>query len=67
MHISSSSPNTMSSLTDDPRPVPPIEPALEECCGNGCDPCIFDIHYAAMERYRAELAAWEARHPHNAG
>lgn len=56
----------MSSQSDDPRPVPPVEPALEDCCGNGCDPCIFDLHYAAMDRYRAELAAWEARHVQNA-
>ncbi|GLS05505.1 hypothetical protein GCM10007860_26590 [Chitiniphilus shinanonensis] len=46
---------------DDPRPEPPIEPALEECCGNGCDPCIFDTYAAAQRRYRQDLAEWEAR------
>ncbi|WP_407671021.1 oxidoreductase-like domain-containing protein [Paraburkholderia sartisoli] len=47
---------------DDPMPVPPTQPELEDCCGSGCDPCIFDIYEAALERYRVALAAWEARH-----
>ncbi|TJZ65175.1 oxidoreductase-like domain-containing protein [Chitiniphilus eburneus] len=46
---------------DDPRPEPPLEPALEECCGSGCDPCIFDTYAAALQRYREALMAWEAR------
>ena len=50
------------STEDDPMPVPPTRPELEECCGTGCDPCIFDIYEAALERYRAALAAWEERH-----
>ncbi|GGC68381.1 oxidoreductase-like domain-containing protein [Undibacterium terreum] len=41
-------------------PVPPRQPELEECCGSGCVPCIFDIYEDAMERYRKELQAWEA-------
>lgn len=43
-----------------PRPVPPVQPALEECCRSGCTPCIFDLYEDAMERYRARLTAWEA-------
>ena len=46
---------------DDPRPVEPQPPNLEDCCGNGCDPCIFDLYDAERERYRAALRAWEAR------
>lgn len=49
--------------TDDPRPEPPPFPEDDACCGNGCDPCIYDLHAEAMERYRAELRAWRARHP----
>lgn len=49
------------STGDDPMPVPPRQPELEECCGTGCDPCIFDIYEAALERYRVALAAWEER------
>jgi hypothetical protein len=45
----------------DPRPTPPVEPQLEDCCGNGCDPCVFDTYQMAMDRYRAALAAWEAK------
>lgn len=46
---------------NDLRPVPPVCPALEECCQSGCVPCIFDLYDAALERYRDELAAWEQR------
>lgn len=45
----------------DPRPTPPVEPALEDCCGSGCAPCIFDIYEQARERYLHELEAWNAR------
>ncbi|MGF6756025.1 oxidoreductase-like domain-containing protein [Paraburkholderia sp. GAS334] len=43
-------------------PVPPRQPELEDCCGSGCDPCIFDLYADELERYRVALAAWEARH-----
>ncbi|WP_454725938.1 MULTISPECIES: oxidoreductase-like domain-containing protein [Cupriavidus] len=43
-----------------PRPEPPVTPDINECCGNGCEPCIFDLHAEAMARYRAELKAWQA-------
>ncbi|MCZ8077299.1 MAG: hypothetical protein CFE41_09475 [Burkholderiales bacterium PBB2] len=45
----------------DPRPEPPVAPDLDACCGNGCDPCIFDLHDLAMDQYRQALRAWEAR------
>jgi hypothetical protein len=48
---------------DDPQPTPPIEPALEDCCQSGCDPCIFDIYQDALERYRVALQEWQARQP----
>jgi hypothetical protein len=47
----------------DPRPVPPERPEPDECCNGGCDRCIFDVYADAMERYEADLAAWQARHP----
>ncbi len=46
---------------DDPQPVPPREPELEDCCQSGCDPCIFDIYQNALERYRIALREWQAR------
>jgi hypothetical protein len=45
----------------DARPEPPREPALEECCGNGCDPCVFDVYAAERQRYLEALKAWQAR------
>ncbi|WP_175837136.1 oxidoreductase-like domain-containing protein [Burkholderia anthina] len=47
---------------DDPRPTPPVQPELEDCCNSGCSPCVFDLYDEALTRYRVELAEWEARH-----
>ena len=47
----------------DPMPVAPPPPDFELCCGNGCDPCIFDLHDLAMDAWRQSLRAWRARHP----
>jgi hypothetical protein len=42
-------------------PLAPQAPDLDDCCGNGCDPCIFDRHDMAMDEYRQALRAWQAR------
>jgi hypothetical protein len=47
---------------NDPRPVPPERPLPADCCGGGCDPCVFDLYAEALEAYEAALAAWRARH-----
>lgn len=53
---------TASSAPDtDPVPQAPEPPDLNACCGNGCDPCIFDLHDLAMDEYRQNLRAWQAR------
>lgn len=58
---------TSPAATDpDPMPQPPVQPDLDACCGNGCEPCIFDLHDLAMDRYRQNLRAWRARHPETA-
>jgi hypothetical protein len=44
-------------------PEPPEQPDLDACCGNGCDPCVFDTYDLAMDRYRQALREWRARHP----
>ncbi|RDI99882.1 hypothetical protein DVT68_03375 [Dyella solisilvae] len=49
--------------SDDPPPTRPQRPDDEDCCGQGCVPCIFDLYDEAMGRYREELAAWKERHP----
>jgi hypothetical protein len=53
----------MSAAPTDPdlRPEPPPAPDFEACCGNGCEPCIFDLHDLEMEDYRQALRAWLAR------
>lgn len=51
----------------DPRPLPPKEPELEDCCGTGCVMCVFDAYQIAQERYALALAAWLQRHPDAAG
>lgn len=48
---------------DDPCPQAPVEPDPADCCGEGCVPCVYDRYEAALERYRAALAAWQTRHP----
>lgn len=50
-------------MPDDPRPQPPQEPAPEECCNGGCERCVFDRYYEALERYRSALREWLSRHP----
>jgi hypothetical protein len=47
----------------DPRPDPPREPQPEECCGSGCVPCVYDVYWAALERYEQALREWQGRHP----
>jgi hypothetical protein len=56
-------PAEQAGLAADPRPLPPREPALEECCGGGCSPCVFDRYADALERYREALQSWLGRHP----
>lgn len=49
--------------SSDLPPVPPAEPDAADCCGEGCIRCIYDVYEESLERYRARLAAWQARHP----
>ncbi len=42
----------------DERPRPPQEPNAEECCGEGCVRCVFDLYESRLERYRAALQRW---------
>ncbi|WP_281664933.1 oxidoreductase-like domain-containing protein [Paraburkholderia fungorum] len=46
---------------DDPQPVPPVRPELEDCCHSGCNPCVFDLYDEALERYQSALAEWQVR------
>ncbi|HZZ12069.1 MAG TPA: oxidoreductase-like domain-containing protein [Paraburkholderia sp.] len=46
---------------DDPQPLPPVQPDLDDCCHSGCSPCIFDLYEDACDRYRAALTEWQTR------
>jgi hypothetical protein len=46
---------------DDPRPAEPPRPDDSACCGQGCNPCIFDLYELERARYEAKLRAWEER------
>jgi hypothetical protein len=46
---------------DDPPPKEPVRPDDEACCGNGCDPCVFDFYEQEREQYFAEMRAWRTR------
>ena len=45
----------------EPPPIPPLEPALEQCCGSGCERCVFDVYNEKLERYQAILRKWQVR------
>jgi hypothetical protein len=55
------------STDDDPEPLEPLAPDDDACCGNGCDPCIFDLYAAERERYQAALRAWQQRRAERGG
>lgn len=46
---------------DDPPPVAPEPPQEGECCGSGCDPCVYDLYYEAREQHRVAMREWERR------
>jgi hypothetical protein len=61
--MSEPAPPSHATRDSDPRPQPPRQPGLEDCCLSGCNPCVFDLYEQALERYELALAGWEARHP----
>jgi len=63
MRATMSSSSSSSAPDPDPMPQAPPQPDLDACCGNGCDPCIFDLYDLEMDKYRQALRAWRARHP----
>ncbi len=42
-------------------PTPPTPPRDFECCGNGCEPCVFEIYDNSLALYRDEWAAYKKR------
>jgi hypothetical protein len=58
---------TATPADDDPPPQPPPCPDDGACCGNGCDPCIFDLYDIEHHRYLDAMRAWKKRHPEQGG
>lgn len=46
-----------SNSADVTLPPAPREPDLDECCGSGCDPCVFDLYEQRLERWRERCEA----------
>lgn len=44
----------------DTPPKRPVEPAPEECCRSGCNPCVYDLYDEELARYEAWLATQQA-------
>jgi hypothetical protein len=51
----------MNRSDDDPAPLPPARPGIDDCCRSGCVPCVFDLYEDELERYRVALKAWQQR------
>ena len=41
------------------KPEPPREPSPEECCGNGCQTCVWTIYFEEDVEYREKLEEFE--------
>ena len=42
-------------------PPKPRKPDLDECCDNGCDPCVFDRYHDAIADWKRACREVEAR------
>lgn len=42
------------------KPLPPADGA---CCENGCDPCVWDIYYAALRDWETQQALVSPKEP----
>jgi hypothetical protein len=45
----------------DVPPAMPQEPESDACCQSGCDPCVYDLYWQAVDRYEQALADWKVR------
>lgn len=41
-------------------PPRPRKPDLDECCGSGCDPCVFDRYHDALDAWKRKCREIEA-------
>jgi hypothetical protein len=54
-------PQDLSAPADDPPPPEPEPPGEGACCGNGCDPCVWDFYEEERARWAEAMRAWRAR------
>ncbi|TAJ50789.1 MAG: hypothetical protein EPN60_18890 [Nevskiaceae bacterium] len=40
-----------------PLPPRPLAPSEDDCCHQGCAPCVFDLYERALERWEERVAA----------
>lgn len=40
------------------KPVEPVEPAPEECCGNGCQTCVYITYWEEKQQYEDDMALY---------
>ena len=38
----------------------PREPHPDECCGDGCNPCVYDTYDTKMEKYEDDKMEYES-------
>ncbi|WP_211222882.1 oxidoreductase-like domain-containing protein [Paludibacterium yongneupense] len=50
-------------MPDELPPRRPQAPGDNECCGSGCDPCVWDLYREEVDRYAVEFEQWRSRHP----
>jgi len=48
-------------VSPDHPPIPPKPPVPGECCGRGCEMCMWDYYYQAQRRYETTDAEWQQR------
>jgi len=42
-----------------PEPTRPLEPDPEECCGQGCQNCVWTLYFDKLAEYEQALAEWK--------
>ncbi|MBI4005591.1 MAG: hypothetical protein HY356_02880 [Gammaproteobacteria bacterium] len=43
-------------------PPPPQEPHPDECCGRGCERCVYVYYEEALQRWEEEVIRLKAEH-----
>jgi hypothetical protein len=51
---------TTRSAEVDRAPIPPTPPTDGECCGRGCEHCVWVYYHEARRKYEEAYAEWES-------